>query len=209
MKKTIKGLLILMAFLYFYNANCKSMRVNIPEIQLSTDPITGELIPEIWKNVTGYDGAYEISNYGRLYSNHYNRLLTVVVHKKGYLEYILSKNNLPKKYKAHRLVAIEFVSNPNNLPQVNHKKGIKTDNRSWELEWTSNLENNRHSWSELGRKSTGQIKQMKPVYQFSFDGFLIGNYSSVAEAAKETGSTHIDAVCRGERKSAGGYKWSY
>ena len=113
---------------------------------------------EIWKDVVGYKGIYQISNLGNVKSlsrliktNHKNgrlskeRFLKPDTEKDGYLIVTLSKDNNPKKHKIHRLVAIHFVENPENKPCVNHVFGNKKDNRFWKLEWSTIPENNHHS----------------------------------------------------------------
>ena len=95
---------------------------------------------EIWKNIQGYEGLYQISNLGRVKSLHYNKekILKPNKYGAGYYGVALSKNNKHKRYSIHRLVAIAFIPNPNNLPQVNHKDEDKTNNRVDNLEWCTN-----------------------------------------------------------------------
>lgn len=103
---------------------------------------------EEWKNVIGYEGLYEVSNTGQVrsldryvkYSNgrihlHKGKVLSSGKDKYGYLAVCLSCNGKQKIIKIHRLVAEAFIPNPNNLPQVNHKDEVKTNNRVDNLEW--------------------------------------------------------------------------
>lgn len=139
----------------------------IPEIKLDINPYTGLLEPEVWKDIVGYEGYYQVSNYGRVkgLSRLISRerrgagpidligpidlkseqLRTQYLDRQGYFTIQLYKNNKPKSFGAHRLAAQAFIPNPNNKPQVNHKRGIKTDNRIWELEWVTRSENQKHS----------------------------------------------------------------
>ena len=78
--------------------------------------------------------------------------------KRGYYEVGLRKNGIKKYYLVHRLVAQEFIPNPENKPQINHKNGIKTDNFIENLEWVTNSENILHAYRVLGRKPSITIK---------------------------------------------------
>lgn len=103
---------------------------------------------EIWKEIKGFDGNYSASTKGRVKSNGLLkgknskvRILKTEMSKKGYLRVGLTKDGKQKKYLVHRLVAIAFLDNPNNLPEVNHRNEIKTDNRVENLEWMSRRDN--------------------------------------------------------------------
>ena len=141
---------------------------------------------EIWKDIEGYIGKYQVSNLGRIRSllnshgkNLKNKkILSPCVDKKGYLRVGLSKNNRLSTHKVHRLVAKAFIPNSDNLPQVNHINGIKTDNTVNNLEWVSGSENVIHSFkiglSKKGKKhhcsklSDEQVKNIRNEY-IAFD----------------------------------------
>lgn len=99
---------------------------------------------EIWKDVKGYEGLYQVSNLGRVKSLdridrkgrlRKGRILKPSSNGRGYLNVCLTVDNIPHTIKVHRLVAEAFISNPDNLPQVNHKDEIKTNNHADNLEW--------------------------------------------------------------------------
>lgn len=103
---------------------------------------------EIWKEIEGFGRNYSVSTEGRVRSNGLLkgknskvRILKTEMSKKGYLRVGLTKDGKQKKYLVHRLVAIAFLDNPNNLPDVNHKNECKTDNRLINLEWMSRRDN--------------------------------------------------------------------
>lgn len=113
---------------------------------------------EVWKNVDGYDGMYQISNNGRVKSfqprggdnngkvrtgkAHY---LTPSLSTTGYFRVSLVTNNKKKDVKIHRLVAMAFLPNPDNKPYINHKDGNKTNNAVSNLEWCTQTENINHA----------------------------------------------------------------
>lgn len=103
---------------------------------------------EIWKEIEGFGGNYSVSSEGRVRSNGLLkgknskvRILKTEMTSKGYLRVGMVKDGKQKHYLLHRLVAIAFLDNPNNLPDVNHKNDCKTDNRLVNLEWMSRRDN--------------------------------------------------------------------
>ena len=113
---------------------------------------------EIWKDVVGYEGYYQISNLGRVKSfarkiNRINtfyitkeRILTTNSSKIGYSVVCLRLNGIGKWVRVHRLVSTAFIVNSENKRAVNHKNGIKQDNRLENLEWSTHSENNKHAY---------------------------------------------------------------
>ena len=118
---------------------------------------------EIWKDIDGYEGYYQVSNMGRVYSVK-NKMLLKQHLKRGYLECVLCKNGERKYIQAHRLVAITFIPNPDNLPQVNHKDENKQNNCVSNLEWcTAEYNINYGTRTERSTKSntdSGHFKKL-------------------------------------------------
>lgn len=109
---------------------------------------------EIWKDVIGYEGLYEVSSYGNLKSKKRKKekLLKHIKNTDGYMCVFLSINNDPKIISIHRLMAIHFIDNPENKPEVNHKDGIRDNNVLSNLEWMTKKENIKHSFDLNDRK---------------------------------------------------------
>ena len=133
----------------------------------------------------------------------------------GYLLVRLTAKNDPKP--VHRYVAEAFIPNLKNKPTVNHKNGIKTDNRVENLEWATYSENIIHSFKKLGRKKpqamlgrTGELcPNSIPVRQYTTDGDFVAEYPSGKAAADSLGlaKTTISAAVNGTNKTAGGFVW--
>ena len=102
---------------------------------------------EIWKDVIGYEGLYQVSNMGRVKSLNFNReqILRASPNPKGYLHLSLSKNNRKRTWRVNIIVEKAFIPNPENKPTVNHLNGNKIDNRVENLAWATNAENTEHA----------------------------------------------------------------
>lgn len=98
---------------------------------------------EIWKDIVGYEGLYQVSNLGRV-RNKYMHILRPRPDKNGYLRV----NLLKRFYSVHRLVANTFISNPNNYTEINHKDENKSNNSVGNLEWCSRQYNMHCYWSK-------------------------------------------------------------
>ena len=167
---------------------------------------------EIWKDIEGFEGLYQISNMGNVKSLNYHRtgkerIMKGRKDKDGYLLAHLSKDGKAKNYQIHRLVAIAFIPNPDNLPVINHKNEIKSDNRVSNLEWCSYSYNN--SYNDKGKKIGEKLS--KPVLAIHKINGLILEFSSTMEAERETGINNgsIIQCCQGKRNSAGDFYWMY
>jgi NUMOD4 motif len=109
---------------------------------------------EIWKDINGYEGLYQISNLGNARSSKSGRIL-LFDYSNGYLRVRLSKNGKVKTKRVHILVASHFIVNPENFPQVNHKDGNKHNNYFTNLEWNTHSMNMRHRFEILENKKRG------------------------------------------------------
>ena len=184
---------------------------------------------EIWKDIIGYEGLYQVSNLGRVKSlERYNRrnikipekILVGCVNYKGYHKVLLCKDGRQKQYSVHRLVMNAFVPNPNNYPVVNHKDENKLNNNVDNLEWCTVAYNNTYGNAlEKARKTRKTSEKWKarntsykkPIEQCDLQGNLIKRWDSSIDAEKGLGlwSSHIRNCCRGEGKTCGGYIWRY
>lgn len=173
---------------------------------------------EIWKDVVGYEGLYQVSNLGNIKSLNYNRtgeerILKPRTDKDGYLQVNLYNNKKLKTFKIHRLVAKAFIPNPDNKPEVNHKDEDKTNNCLTNLEWMTRLENNNYG-THNERSSKSRINHQaisKSVIQYSLKGEFIRKWQSAMQIERDLGfsQSHISECCKGKRKSAYGYIWTY
>lgn len=152
---------------------------------LSINTIKGE----IWKDIKGYEGIYQVSNKERIKSvgytiscrngvcmNIHDKILNQVLNEMGYFRVFLSKNNKVKTKKVHRLIANAFICNPKHYPVVNHINKIRTDNSIENLEWCTQKHNLRHSGIFQN--------QEKPVRQLSKSRELIAKYPSVLSVSE-------------------------
>ena len=161
---------------------------------------------EAWKNVPipEYSELYLISSLGRLKNIKSNKIHAICLDSDGYPHYTLCNNKKHKAITAHRLVAMAFIENPLNLPCVNHKDEVKTNNSVENLEWCTVAYNNSY-----GTKNERTAKKnRKPIAQIS-KGEVVAVFKDAVEASRQTGTNYskIRMCCRGERKSAGGYQW--
>lgn len=179
----------------------------------------------MFNKVKGFEDYYEVSDVGivrsvdRLIWNGKGYLLKKSqeikqqTNKKGYKICYLSKDSKQKTCLVHRLVAEAFIPNPNNYEQVNHIDCNKSNNCVKNLEWCSNLQNQRHAranglvwrWENAGRKR----KKVKKIDLKTNKTLEI--YNSIAEAGRKNNlnKANINSVCKGLRNACGGFIWKY
>ena len=160
---------------------------------------------------------YQADTFGNVWSMRNDKILKPNLEKYGYYRYKLSVAGNERCYLEHRLVALAFIPNPGNKPEINHLNGIKTDNRVENLEWCTRKENIRHALDTGLAKGSQKGKfgkehnRSKPIYQYSLSGELIGEYCSLKSAMILTGICNV-GICsalNGRVKTAGGFVWRY
>lgn len=174
---------------------------------------------EIWRDIEGFEGLYQVSNKGRVkslarYHVRNDRIMKTSYDKDGYKRVCLRNNGI-KIYKLiHRLVAKAFIPNPNNYPVINHKDENHSNNKVENLEWCTVEYNNNYG------TRNGNFR--RKVYQYTIDGELIAVYEKMADAAKSIHGfiSNIVNACNGgffdktrnkwhKMEKYKGYKWSY
>lgn len=166
---------------------------------------------EIWKDIEGFEGRYQVSNKGRVKSLHFNwsdtsKILKPQRFPKGYLRVTIGG----KIIGIHRLVAMAFIDNPKGLPQVNHIDGDKANNNVENLEWCTPSENLKHAYKSGLKVATGNHLK-RPIDQFLPDMTYLTTWESTKEIERVFGVYHsnITACCKGRLKTCRGYIWRY
>lgn len=187
---------------------------------------------EHWKEITGYEGLYQISDQGRVKNVRTGRILRHWKNK-GYPQVRLSKYGKGKHFFVHRLVAIMFIPNPNNLPEVNHRDENPQNPCVDNLEWCTKKYNQnyatinqRRSQKQKGVKRQPHTEEWKkyvsellkknppttkPIACYNLDGSLLRKFKTIKEAEiKGFGqSQNICRCAKGKRPTAYGYIWRY
>ena len=162
---------------------------------------------EVWKDVKGYEGLYQVSSLGRVRNVTTTRILKQAKHHGGYMLVRLSKNGKAHTCTVHRLAAQSFISNPENKPQVNHIDENKTNNNVSNLEWVTSKENINHGTRTERQIYTQRIIQKsRPV--ICSNGVI---YRSTREASRLLGldNSSLNKVLKGKRKTVGGFTFKY
>lgn len=180
---------------------------------------------EIWKDIIGYEGYYQVSNLGNIKSldrdiqysdgkvvHYYGKEIHGFIKNSGYITVDLYKNNKRKKFSVHRLVAEAFVENPLNKFEVNHINENKLDNRAENLEWCTSSENKLSGTVIKRANETRKNKKIgyKKVAMFDLNDNLLEVFESIDIAEKSTGINRktIYNSCHNRVKSRK-YKWKY
>lgn len=161
---------------------------------------------EIWRDIQGYEGLYQVSNEGRVRSLRFNRerIFGNGVNSRGYVTCVLRKNGEKIEYTMHRLVAQAFIPNPNNYNAVHHINHNRSDNRVENLEWMNRGE---HQAMHNRERETKRVNQIDPMTKE-----IISTYLSISDAARQTGfdPSVIGKCCRGvSYKTYKGYEWEF
>jgi hypothetical protein len=189
---------------------------------------------EIWKDVVGYEGYYQVSNLGRVKSldrvvtdkmgvkrNHKGFVKKLTHGNHGYMTVGLCRNGKNTQCLVHRLVAEAFIPNKEKLPFINHKDEVRDNNHVENLEWCTQEYNNRYGTApDRVKNKIRELGQMKAVVQLTLSGEKINEYESLHEASRKTGvglPNIWKAVNGGYNKhgkwrrahTAGGYKWRW
>lgn len=171
---------------------------------------------EIWKDINGLEGLYQISNMGRVksFQRKYKSsespylIMALSPNQSGYLSvYLRGHDGNDHRYTIHRLVATAFIENPNNYPCINHKDENKQNNCVDNLEWCTYSYNNAYGTGQL----RARISKSKPVSQFTKEGIWIATYvtPSIAADLLKCNRHTIVRCCDNENKTALGYIWKW
>lgn len=180
---------------------------------------------EIWKDIEGYEGIYQVSNLGRVRSvdryvqHNYGglkfqsgKILKPSIQNTGYYYVLLYKNGKALRKTLHRIIAKAFIPNPENKPQIDHINGIRTDNRIENLRWVTPSENNSNPHRCISFSNSKGGKGYRKIHQYTLDGTFVKEWDGSTPAALAFGrknSNHIVACLTGKKPTAYGYKWRY
>jgi len=176
---------------------------------------------EQWKDITWYEWLYQVSESWEIKSiwvfrknrsdwSWYimpEKVMSPAINNKWYLKLSFAKESKKKTFFVHRLVAIAFIPNPLNLPEVNHKDWNKLNCHKDNLEWSTRSDNLKHAFRVLWRVKRDWSKSVSKILNWN----IICTYSSAKKAEEETwiDSSTISKVCRWIKKSAGWFYWSF
>lgn len=162
---------------------------------------------EVWKDIEGYEGLYQVSNLGRIKRVETDRILKACKDKGGYLRVNLSKNSVTSTNTLHRLVAEAFIPNTDNKPEVNHIDEDKTNNSINNLEWSTRKYNLNHGTRNKRISKTQSI----PIIATNIKTGESTEFYGTNDCARHLGlySSNITRVLKGVSKQTGGYTFKY
>lgn len=170
---------------------------------------------EVFLSVPGYEGLYEVSNLGNIKSLRSGKLLKQASDNVGYKLVCLTKDGKSKGYGVHRLVALAFLPNPENLPEVNHKDETHDNNCVENLEWcTKSYNRNYGTYRERMSKSIKALGTRNNKSISAYDKTtkkFIKSYDSIQDAEKELKLSKgtISKALTGKTKTSAGFVWKY
>ena len=187
---------------------------------------------EIWRDIEGYEGLYQVSNLGRVkalpkycFNGSGNwlmqeRILSPITTTRGYFYVCLYKAKQQRRFFIHRLVASAFIPNIHNKPDIDHINAIKTDNRSINLRWATKTDNmnNPLTRKKLSETKKGishpkgkDSKRSRLIQQYTLDGKFIKEWHGSKEIARALNgdNSYIIKCCKGLYPYAYGYIWKY
>lgn len=178
-----------------------------------------------WKDIVGYENEYQINQFGEIRTlkdspklKKYDVLKPQISKRNGYVYQMLYKNGKEKLLRVHRLVAMAFLPNPNNLPQVNHKDGNKQNNSVDNLEWCEQSYNMKHAFktglekpSEKQKAAVRKTNEKKRKRVVRTMGDEKNEYESATVAARKNnvGISTICRYCNKKRMPKDGASWQY
>lgn len=165
---------------------------------------------EIWKDIEGFEGIYQVSNLGRIKSLKFGKEKIRKIHNNGFKNTVtLCKNGKFKNYKVHQLVAQAFIPNPDNRTEIDHIDTNTSNNRVENLRWVTHKENMNNPLTK--EKLLKNCPTAKPILQFTKEGKLIRKWKSAKDIERELGYSNADIskCCNGKQKTCGGYKWHF
>lgn len=187
---------------------------------------------EIWKDIAGYEGIYQVSNLGKIrscerkifykkgsprssYKTEASKIMSQHLSSSGYYVVTFGSGGKHRTFSVHRIVAQAFILNQENKPQVNHIDGNRLNNCANNLKWATASENGLHAYKNgLSRRLKGELSPHKvAVLQFEKDGTFVKKWPCMVEAARALNGEKagIHAVCCGRKhhKTYKGYIWKY
>ena len=165
---------------------------------------------EIWKDIKGYEGLYQVSSLGRVKRVDTDRILKTYANK-GYHQVQLSKNNIKSNKTIHRLVAQAFIPNPENKPEVNHIDEDKSNNSISNLNWMTSKENSNHGTRGIRIGVASGKTRSKAVKATNVMSGVTLNFESAAQCAKilSVSQGNVTRTLKGRSKTVGGYYVEY